>query len=336
MMQHLHFYIGRIVLWIMAVLVVSCNHSCPDMQLQIKQCASIPTPLASATCFVMADKAYVLFGRDQQGNYQNHLWQYDSTRDIWTDLGETPLVSRVNATACVCDGIAYIGLGFNGQYSNTSGYLTDWWSYDPTNNIWQQLSSFPASTTARAISMVGEGELYVGYGFCWTYERDMYRYQIATDTWNLIDVQLDRKAFTFPMRSFGGVGCTCQDRHFAGTGFRAYSLNWWGELDPINAQWIKRKDVPGHKRTIAACASTENYVYVIGGMHFGGVNTDGKILDDIQQYDPQTNSWCHVGNLPNGGRMNHSAFSIGSNVYVGLGENEEIEVCGDLYCIYEK
>ena len=245
------------------------------------------------------------------------------------------MASRVNATACVCDGIAYIGLGFNGQYSNTSGYLTDWWSYDPTNNTWQQLSSFPASTTARAISMVGEGELYVGYGFCWTYERDMYRYDIASDTWNFIDVHLDRKAFTFPMRSFGGVGTTCQNRHFAGTGFRAYSLNWWGEFLPEGA-WVKRKNVPGYKRTTAACTATKDFIYVIGGMHFGGVNTDGKVLSDIQQYNPSTDTWKFVGNLPDGGRMNHIAFSVGNRVYVGLGENEDIQVCGNLYCIYEK
>lgn len=336
MMRNLHFYMSKILLWIIALTVVSCDNSCLDMQLQIKQCASIPTPLASATCFVIADKAYVLFGRNQQGKYQNNLWQYESTLDTWTDLGETPMAPRVNATACVCDEMVYIGLGFNGRYNNSTGYLTDWWSYNPTTNTWKQLSDYPANTTAKAISMVGEGELYVGYGFCWTYERDMYRYHIETDTWDLIDVQLDRKAFTFPMRSFGGVGCTCQERHFAGTGFRAYSLNWWGELDPTNAQWIKRKNVPGYKRTTAACTATKNYVYVVGGMHFGGVNTDGKVLADIQQYDIHTDSWCHVGNLPNGGRMNHIAFCIGNKVYVGLGENEDIEVCGDLYCIYEK
>jgi N-acetylneuraminic acid mutarotase len=137
------------------------------------------------------------------------------------------------------------------------------------------------------------------------------------------------------MRSFGGVGTTCQNRHFAGTGFRAYSLSWWGEFLPEGA-WVKRKNVPGYKRTTAACTATKDFVYVIGGMHFGGVNTDGKVLSDIQQYNPSTDNWQYVGNLPDGGRMNHIAFSVGNRVYVGLGENEDIQVCGDLYCIYEK
>lgn len=316
-------------------MLIACEASKPDVQYSISTCAPIPVPRAAAVSFVVGEYAYVFGGRDAEGNYLNDLWRYDIANDAWTSMRETPLRSRVNATACVHNGIVYIGLGFNGQYSNSTGYLSDWWSYNASTDTWQQLSDFPANTTARAISLVGDGELYVGYGFCWTYERDMYRYNITEDIWSFIDVHLDRKAFTFPTRSFGGVGTTCQNRYFAGTGFRAYSLNWWGEFLPEGA-WVKRKNVPGYKRTTAACTATKDFVYVIGGMHFGGVNTDGKVLSDIQQYNPSTDNWQYVGNLPDGGRMNHIAFSVGNRVYVGLGENEDIQVCGDLYCIYEK
>ena len=323
------------ILNIILIMLVACEVSQPDVQYGISTCASIPVPRASAVCFVVGNYAYVFGGRDVKGYYLNDLWRYDIANDNWIQMKTPPLQSRVNATACVYDGVVYLGLGFNGQYTNSTGYLSDWWSYNATTDTWQQLSDFPANTTARAISFVGDDELYVGYGFCWTYERDMYRYDVASNTWRFIDVHLDRKAFTFPMRSFGGVGATCQNRHFAGTGFRAYSLNWWGEFMD-EGTWIKRKDVPGYKRTTAACAATNDFVYVIGGMHFGGVNTDGKILGDIQQYNPRTDSWLHVGFLPNGGRMNHIAFGVKDRIYVGLGENEDIQVCGDLYCIYEE
>ena len=319
------------ILGVWAMVLLGCES--PHMEYRMVGCASLPSPRAAATSFVVGDYAYVFGGRDSAGTYLNDLWQYDTQNDTWTSLGKTPLKERVNATACVHDGVAYIGLGFNGRYSNSTGYLQDWWAYDPSTNTWQPLSNYPANTTARAVSMVGDGELYVGYGFCWTYERDMYCYDIAEDKWEYIDVHLDRKATTFPTRSFGGVGTTCQGRHFAGTGFRAYSLNWWGEFLP-EGKWIKRKDVPG-KRTTASCAATEDFIYVIGGHHFGGVNTDGKVLADIQQYNPQTDTWQYIGQLPNGGRMNHVAFSVGKRVFVGGGENENLQVCGDFYCIYE-
>ena len=182
--------------------------------------------------------------------------------------------------------------------------------------------------------MAGDGELIVGYGFCYTYERDMYHYDIIEDTWTFIDVHLDRNPLTFPIRSFGGVGTACQGRYFVGTGFRKHSLNWWGEFNP-EGTWIKRKDVP-YSRTTAACTSTPNYVYVIGGMHWGGVNTTGKVLEDIQQYDPKNNSWRNVGHLPNGGLFNHIAFSIGDRIYAGLGEDENFATNNRLYCIHEK
>lgn len=322
------------ILSVFAVVMLACESSHSSMEYCIVDCAPIPSPRAAATSFVVGDYAYVFGGRDSAGTYLNDLWQYDTQNDTWISLGRTPLEERVNATACVQDGVAYIGLGFNGKYSNSTGYLKDWWAYYPNTNTWLQLSTYPANTTAKAVCMVGDCELYVGYGFCWTYERDMYRYDIAEDRWEYIDVHLDRKATTFPTRSFGVVGTTCQDRHFAGTGFRAYSLNWWGEFLP-EGKWIKHKNVPG-KRTTAACAATDDFIYVIGGHYFGGVNTDGKVLADIQQYDPQTDTWQYIGQLPNGGRMNHVAFSVGERVFVGLGDNDNLQVCGDFYCIYEK
>lgn len=323
------------ILTIAVLLLVACKPSGPDMQYDVVICTPIPSPRASAVSFVVGDYAYVFGGRDIEGRYLNDLWRYDIANDTWVSMGTTPLQSRVNATACVYDDIAYIGLGFNGEYGISSSYFKDWWSYDPDNGIWTQLKHYPDSATAKAICMVGEGELYVGYGFCWTYERNMYRYDVTTGCWSFIDVHLDRHALTFPIRSFGGVGTTCQGRHFAGTGFRANSLNWWGEFFS-HGEWRKCKDVPGDKRTLAACTATHNFVYVIGGMHVGGVNTDGRVLSDIQQYNPQSDTWCHVANLPDGGRMNHVAFCKGNRIFVGLGENENIDVCGDLYCIYEK
>ena len=320
---------------VIALAAISCNPIEPDVKLSITPCAPMPTARAAATCFVIANKAYIWGGRDSVGTYCNDMWQYDSSTDSWKHLGVTPLTGRVNATACVYDGRAYIGLGFNGTYNNVKSYLTDWWCYDPVQNTWEQLENYPASTSDRAVSLVGDGELYVGYGFNWTYERDMYRYRIADDTWEYIDVHLDRNAFTFPIRSFGGVGSTCQNRHFVGTGFRGHSLNWWGEWLP-EGKWLKRKNVPGAKRTLATCTASDDYVYVIGGMHYGGVNTDGQILSDILQYNPQDDSWMKVGEIPSGGLFNHISFCVHDDIYIGLGENENLQLTNQLYCVHEK
>ena len=327
----------KYLLWSVTIasFISACSNSYPDIELNITECAPMPVSRAAAISFVIDGNAYIFGGRDSLGNYCNDMWKYDATNDTWEALGTTPLKSRVNATACVHDGVAYIGLGFNGTYNDSNSYLSDWWRFSPHTNQWEQLSPFPTNETAHAISFVGEHKLYVGYGFKRTYERNMYCYDIETNSWTFIDVHLDRNPLTFPIRSFGGVGCTCQDRHFAGTGFRQHSLNWWGEFLP-QGEWVRWKNVPGYKRTLAACTATDEYIYVIGGMYYGGVNTSGKVLNDILRYNPQFNTWQHVGTLPSIGLINHVAFSIDQRIYVGLGEDEEIKITNRLYCIYEK
>ena len=291
----------------------------------------MPSPRASATAFVIGEKAYLFAGRDSTGNSHNDLWRYSPETDSWEDMGPTPLAPRVNATACVSDGKVYIGLGFLGRYSNDSSYMQDWWEYTPATDSWKRLADYPNSYTDCATAFTGDGELYVGYGFCWNYRRDFFRYDIASDRWDSIDVNVSFHGY--PSRSFGGTGCTCRSRHFMGTGFYKGSLNWWAELVD-GTHWEKRAVVPGKTRTLAASTATDQYIYLSGGIHYGGVNTTGQLLQDIHRYDPLNDSWSHVAVLPEG-LMNHLSFAIGRRVYVGLGEDKEWKVKNKLYYFEE-
>ena len=290
----------------------------------------MPSPRACATCFVVNGEVYVFGGRDANATRLNDLWKYKATTDRWDSIGEAPMRPRVNATACVADGKVYIGLGFNGQYKQDSSYLRDWWEYTPQTNAWKRLAEYPNHYTDDATAFAGDGELYVGYGFCWNYRRDMFRYDIGTDRWDSIDVNVS--FFGYPSRSFGGTGCTCNGRHFMGTGFYRYSLNWWAEFD--GAHWNERTPVPGKTRTLAASCATKDYIYVTAGIHYGGVNTTGEVLKDIRRYDPNTDRWTYVAMLPEG-LLNHVCFAVGKKVYVGLGETEEWQINDKIYWFEE-
>ena len=319
------------VVYIAICCAVLCGCSRPDMEKAVRECASMPVERACATAFVAGGKAYVFAGRDSAGVLHSDLWAYTPTTDSWQNLGETPLSPRVNAAACVSGDRVYIGLGFRGRYGVDSCYLRDWWEYTPETDSWQALADYPNEYTDCATAFAGDGELYVGYGFCWKYRRDMFRYTIAEDRWDSIDVGA---AFHgFPQRSFGGTGCTCGGRHFMGTGYYRNSLNWWGELVG-GTRWERRTDVPGRTRTLAASAATDKYIYLCGGIHYGGMNTDGEVLKDVRRYDPDTDSWQWVAVMPQG-LINHVCFAIGGKVYWGLGENEDLQVSNKLYCIEE-
>lgn len=316
---------------IISILFVACT-SQPDLNLTVHSCAPTPFARACATVFVVGDQAYVFGGREDSTDVSfNDLWVYSPQTDSWTSLGTTPLRPRVNATACVHEGTVYIGLGFAGGKSADSLYLRDWWAYKPSTNSWTALADYPNSYTDHATAFAGNDALYVGYGFCWQYRRDMFRYDIATNKWDSIDVEVSFHGY--PTRSFGGTGCTCQGRHFMGTGFYRYSLDWWAELVD-GTHWEKRTPVPDKTRTVAASTATDDYIYVSGGIHYGGVNTDGEVLQDIRRYDPHTDQWTYVGLFPKG-IMNHISFSIGKRVYFGLGETDDWKVQNTLYYIEE-
>ena len=117
-----------------------------------------------------------------------------------------------------------------------------------------------------------------------------------------------------------------------GTGYFQHSLNWWAELVE-GTRWEKRAEVPGPTRTLAASAATKNYLYLSGGVHYGG-GTSGEVLQDVRRYDPQSDRWQYVAVLPK--RLcNHTAFVIGKRVYIGLGENEEWQINNTLYWFEE-
>lgn len=318
-------------IYITVVLAVLCGCQSPDIELAVRECKAMPVKRACATAFVVDHCAYVFGGRDSAGVAHNDLWRYTPATDSWENLGATPLSPRLNATACVNEGKVYMGLGFMGKYGKDTCYLRDFWEYTPSTNSWQQLEDYPNNYTNCATAFSGKGELYVGYGFCWNYRRDMFRYTIADDRWDSIDVGVSFHGY--PTRSFGGTGCTCDGRHFMGTGYYRHSLSWWAELVD-GTHWERRADVPGRARTLAASAATEHYVYVCGGLHYGGMNTNGDVLEDIRRYDPDTDTWKWVAVMPQG-LCNHVCFAVDGKVYWGLGENVEWHVNNLLYCIEE-
>lgn len=311
----------------MAVLLAACHSEGPERKGVLETCEPMPSPRAGATAFVMDDAAYLFAGRDSVGMLLNDLWRYDAATDSWESLGTTPLKARVNATACVTDDKVYLGLGFNGKHGQDSSYLRDWWEYIPATNQWTQLADYPNYYTDDATAFAGEGELYVGFGFCWNYRRDMFRYDIATNNWDSIDVHVS--FLGYPKRSFGGTGCTCQGRHFMGTGYFEHSLSWWAELVD-GTHWQKRTAVPGPARTLAATAASKEAIYLSGGVHYGGMNTTFATLRDIRRYDPATDHWTYIAQLPKG-IFNHICFVVQGHVYIGLGETDNWRIHPYIY-----
>lgn len=311
----------------MAAAVLCGCQNAPETEVATKACAPMPTGRASACACVLDGKAYVFGGRDEKGDFKNDLWQYDPQADAWTNLGETPMKARVNATMAGTDGKVYVGLGYSATHAyRDSAYMKDWWEYTPTTGTWKRLADFPNANTVAGVSTASGDAIYVLYGFGYGYTRTICQYDISTDTWKTLPNNPQQ-----PISNFGGRGAMCNGLFYYGLGYKISNLTQWYEADLPTNTWAKKRSLPGKGREFAACAADEKYVYIFGGRHFAGDMTGGEVFETYLRYEPTQNRWEWCGTMPCGRAENQVAFSIGGIVYFGLGEDENGKVLNVLY-----
>lgn len=302
------------------ILFIICLLSCSKQQvvneMMIVECASLPVARASATAFTLNDKAYICCGRtNERDGYLNDLWEYTSQTNQWVQLNDLPFAGRVKAASITVDNIAYIGMGFSGTVYDEDSYLRDWWAFDGTD--WTRLSDFP-SKYSNGIILFNEGQsIYACFGYYDYCKADIYRYDIDTDTW----VKEDYSVSSNTRVSMGSVGQTHQGRHFVGTGYNADLKGVWSEFIPSeNGKWVRRKQIPGKQRCLAAATTTDEGILVAGGRHWSGTADGLKLFDDIWCYLPEQNKWQLRGTLPIAAE-NMVAFTLDGKAYFGLGED---------------
>lgn len=312
--------------WIgICIVLCGCQTSLTNTPSCVTQCCDIPVHRTSAIAWSCEEEGYLFGGRDEKGQIHHDLWKYNPLQDSWTALGNTPLVSRVNGCACCIGDKVYMGLGFRNAIYQDSSYLRDWWEYTPAKNTWRQLSDFPNQNTVGAIPYVDDNKIYCVHGFGVGFTADIIYFDIETESWTTIErTNCQDKA------AMAGAGTSLHGRHFYGTGYNTRSLESWYEIQ-WEREWITKADVPS-KREMATCASSDQYIYLIGGRHFGGSLTDGKLYDDILRYDMDTDQWTLAGTTNETGE-NRFAFTIDGIAFVGGGENDDTGVLNTFYRI---
>lgn len=300
----------------------------------LSECAPLPHALAAATAFSCNGKGYIFGGRDEQGVYQNNLFEYDPQTDTWTDLGATPLQARVNAAACaVGDSVVYLGLGYQkGAIYTDSAYLNDFWRYRPADQTFERLPDYPCHETDKCVLFYQNGRLYSGLGYQSAHSSRMFVYQIDTQAWS----EQSFSSLGRPVAAFATVGATCGDRYFAGTGFTLKSVNQWYEYHPSQARFVRLTPMPDKGRDSAAATANATAVYVFGGQRFGGDLTALHFYTDIMRYSPTANAWSYAGKMPCGGAIAMSCLAIGQTVYFGLGETRNGTLLNQWYKLEEK
>lgn len=325
----------KIIIFISAILLLTgCRDAVEEKPMVVSRCADCPEARTSGRAFVAGKKAYLWAGRSQKQAYHNDIWVYDPATNTWEQKTDIPLKSRVRPCAIVVNEEVYMGLGYHGTFFQDSTYLRDWWRFRPETGEWTRLKDYPCNQTLGAVAMTDGEYIYVGFGCMQEENRDVYRYNIATDQWTKMADDTQGR-HTFPSHSQGVAAADCQGRHFVGTGIYWSSLNYWAELiaDGEKAVWKKRADVPGKGRTCASAAAGKDAIWLAGGRHWGGTVTNGEVMADVLYYDPVKDRWSHCATLPDGPRENLFGWVIDGKVYFGLGNDKYDQPCNQLYCI---
>ncbi|MES2559215.1 MAG: kelch repeat-containing protein [Bacteroidota bacterium] len=174
--------------------------------------AGIPEAFGGAIAFGLEGKIYYGTGFNGSGELSNKIHyttHLGGTSTGWNVLSGTSVFSgaaRSGAVSFVIDNRAYVGLG-----NSASGYLKDFYSFNPSTQKWTKIADMPGAGRQDACAFVLNGKAYVGTGYNGTYLNDMWQYDPVTNVWTRIaDLpgvgRDDAVAFAFDKRGYVGTG----------------------------------------------------------------------------------------------------------------------------------
>jgi N-acetylneuraminic acid mutarotase len=239
------------------------------------------------------------------------------TTITWQAVAPNPF-KRAEALGGVVNGKLYV---MGGLYSGGSGSILATARcdvYNPATNTWTRLKDMPERITHAGQVVVGDTIWFIG-GYVGDHPgpgtKHVWKYNTTTNTWSAgPNLPFDRGA--------GGAGIVGNTIYFFGgmNHDRTWSApNTWAlDLNNQAAGWKSKADLPNPRNHIAA-ASVGGYIYAIGGQY----NQEQAQIaqNEIDRYDPVTNTWTKVGELPTvRSHINSSTFVWNGKIVVLGGE----------------
>ena len=115
-----------------------------------------------ATSFEIGGKIYVGTGISN-GLYTDDFWEFDPTTEVWQrkrdlDAEDDYNILRSNAVGLSMDGLGYISTG------NTNGVLTSTWEYNPSTDIWTEITGLEGTARQDAVGFSNGSKGFVLMG----------------------------------------------------------------------------------------------------------------------------------------------------------------------------
>lgn len=189
-------------------------------------------------------------------------------------------------------------------------------------NSWSSIANFGGGERERAVSCVIGSRAYVGTGIdsanvCKT---DWWEYDPGSNSWT-------QKANVPGTPRRDAIAFSIGNRGYVGTGINGI-IAYLGskkkdfyEYNPITNSWTTKDDWEGNFGGgvyYASAFAIDNIGYLVCGK-LG----PSYYSNELWRYDPATDDWVKMANVPGGTRYGVTAFSMNGKGYVGCGADED-------------
>jgi len=209
---------------------------------------------------------------------------YDPKADRWTTLAPTP-EARDHSLMTTYQGRIYV---FGGYAAGDWVVCPNAWMYDPTADQWTVLKPMPAPRTSGGAVTIGDYIYLVGGITSKAHDiLPTWRYNPANDSWqNVAPLQQPREH----------VNAVALDGRIYAIGGRwIQTLNSVEIYDPVKDQWTAGVSMQNIRAGFGATV-LNGKIYVAGGELIETLKT----VRTVEQFDPATQSWSSLPDLPVG------------------------------------
>jgi N-acetylneuraminic acid mutarotase len=228
--------------------------------------------------FTINNKAYVgtgygirIPGPDTDVPQNNDFWEYDPATDKWTRKADFAGGKRENVIAFEINGVGYMGLGTNYDYSAA---YKDIWKYSASADKWTRVADYPGLGSFGSVGFSANGKGYAGLGGAPpdVAAKDFWEYDPTANKWT------QKADFKGSARAFSGQFVIGADG-YAGMGSSVTAtVDDWYKYDTAKDKWSKITNLPGVSRY-------DMVSFSINGEGYMGTGNPG-LLKDFYKYTP--------------------------------------------------
>jgi N-acetylneuraminic acid mutarotase len=204
-------------------------------------------------------------------------------------------VGRAEHQGAVIDGKLYV---FGGYVDRTYRPTARADVYDPATDTWSRIADLPVGITHSGVASDGRVIYFAGGYPAGTGGRSQV---FATDDVFFYDPATDRYTDLpgLPARRGGGaLALDGRTLHFFGGSDidrKDVDDHWSLNLDALDAGWRSRAPLPLARNHLGA-AAVGGKVYAVGGQQ--EQDDEATFRDEVDVYDPSTDTWTPVADLP--------------------------------------